>query len=1091
MDSAIFFARGEESHRLASLVAVYRGVMLYGDSGAGKSSLINAGLLPRVVDRGLDPERIRVQPRRGQELVIERIATSDGGETVLPSLFAEDDAAPQAVVSLEAFEERLADLPESAKPLLVFDQFEEILTLFDEVEAGELRDELVGLLVRMLRGSTPVKIVFSFREDYLGRLAELLAECPELIDQSLRLAPPSAESLWTIIRGPFEDGSVQFSHELTPRLAERLRVALEERFGAGDVSLSEVQTVCLRLWESDDPDALLTSKGVQGLLEDYLGEALEALPPATRAAAIALLSEMVTSAGTRNVVSAEDLVHRVHGEEGISRKRLDTALVQLERESRLVRRERRRDLYLYELTSEFLVPWISKRRAELERQQHRRKERRRLLAACGLAIVAVAVAVLALLVLMKEHKLRQETAQATYLGLTSDAQSELGRRPDVAMLLLIAAHHTRAEFAAQNSLLAALQAARRAGTVGILHGHTDPVERVAFSHDPNVLASAGADKTIRFWNVTNHRMLGAPLHAEDAPVFSMAFSNDGKMLASGSFDDIRLWNAGRRSELYRLQPRGTGAVTSLAFSPGDKQLAYGALGGQVVLWDIAQRQGHPLRAAVGAVRSVAFTRDGRILAASGNHGFQLFDANTGRALDKAVDYAPRATLYSVAFSPDGKLLATGTNKQVILWNVQTRGQIAGLSGPTGVVNGVAFNPGGDTLAAGSADGDVWLWDTRTHEALRSSPLVGHAAGVTDVTFSSNGRILASASADRTIRLWSVAAKESQLARFAIHHNIVRGFAFSPNGRELASADINGVILVSDLASRRTVARMRDATGVYSLAFAPGGLLVSGDAHGKIVFWNVRTGMPQGQSLSADDGTVFTLALSPNGKILASAGADKVVHLWDVATRKLVRVLRGHRAAIYSLAFSPDGRLLASGSDDRTVLFWNVATGLQHGKPLIHTNGVFSVAFSSGGGLLATGSADDTVRLWNVHTRTELEGSPLTGHSSLVRSVAFAPRGATLASGSSDRTIRLWDVSTQSQLGAPLTGSLGSVEAVAFGRSGMLASSGSEGAVRTWGVVSSPSYGELQTEVCRFVGSGLSDAEWTQYAPHIHHTNVCQ
>lgn len=1090
MDSAIFFARGEESHRLASLVAVYRGVMLYGDSGAGKSSLINAGLLPRVIERGLEPERIRVQPRRGQELVIERIATSDEGEAALPSLFADDDGAPQAVVSLEDFEERLADLPGSARPLLIFDQFEEILTLFDEVEAGGLRDELVGLLVRLLRGSAPVKMLFSFREDYLGRVTELLAECPELIDQSLRLAPPSPESLWTIIRGPFEDGSVKFSHELSPSLAERLRVALAERFGAGDVSLSEVQTVCLRLWESDDPDALLSAKGVQGLLEDYLGEALEALPPPTRAAAIALLSEMVTSAGTRNVVSAEDLVHRVHGEEGISRKRLDAALVQLERESRLVRRERRRDLYLYELTSEFLVPWISKRRAELEQQQHRRKERRRLLAACGLALVALAVAVLALLVVRNEHKLRKETQQATYLGLTADAQAQLSRRPDVAMLLLIAAHHTRPEFAAQNSLLAALQAAKRAGTVGILHGHSDAVEQIAFSHDPKVLASASADKTIRFWNVTTHQMLGAPLRAEDAPVFSMAFSNDGKMLASGSFDDIRLWKVDRRSELFRLRLRGTGAVTSIAFAPGDRQLAYGGLGGQVVLWDITQRSGHPLPAAVGAVRSVAFTRDGRILAASGNHGFQLFDADTGQALDGPIDYAPQATLYSVAFSPDGKTLATGTNKQIILWDVHTHGELGRLSGPTGVVNGVAFNPRGDTLAAGSADGDVWLWNAHTRQTLPSSPLVGHTAGVTDVAFSSDGRILASASADRTIRLWSVAAKENQVSRFAIHHNIVRGFAFSGDGRELASADINGVILVSDPASGRTIARMRDASGVYSLTFAPGGLLVSGDAKGKIVFWNVRTGRPKGPPLSADGGTVFTLALSPDGKILASAGADKMVHLWDVATRKPVRVLRGHRAAIYSVAFSPDGRELASGSDDRTILLWNVATGHQVGMPLVQTNGVFSVAFSPNGRVLATGSADDTVRLWDVQTRSELEGSPLTGHASLVRSVAFGPRGATLASGSSDRTIRLWDVSTQSELGAPLTGSLGSVEAVAFSGTGMLASSGGEGAVRTWGVISSPSYDELQNDVCRFVGSGLSDAEWSQYAPHIHPTKVC-
>ena len=85
LDHAIFFAREGETHHLASLVAVYRGVMLYGDSGAGKSSLINAGLLPEATRLGFQPERVRVQPRIGEELVVERIATDDdeGGDYLL------------------------------------------------------------------------------------------------------------------------------------------------------------------------------------------------------------------------------------------------------------------------------------------------------------------------------------------------------------------------------------------------------------------------------------------------------------------------------------------------------------------------------------------------------------------------------------------------------------------------------------------------------------------------------------------------------------------------------------------------------------------------------------------------------------------------------------------------------------------------------------------------------------------------------------------------------------------------------------------------------------------------------------------------
>ncbi|HEV2918263.1 MAG TPA: hypothetical protein VG673_03325, partial [Actinomycetota bacterium] len=137
---------------------------------------------------------------------------------------------------------------------------------------------------------------------------------------------------------------------------------------------------CLRLWQADDPESLFYRRGVQGVLEDYVWESLERFPDDLRYGAIALLGQMVTSSGTRNVISAQDLIERVRLEEGddIPEERLEQALEALEGETRLVRRERRRDLYLYEITSEFLVPWIARRREELIRAQERIRERRKL-----------------------------------------------------------------------------------------------------------------------------------------------------------------------------------------------------------------------------------------------------------------------------------------------------------------------------------------------------------------------------------------------------------------------------------------------------------------------------------------------------------------------------------------------------------------------------------------------------------------------------------------------------------------------------------------------------------------------------------------
>ncbi|MDP8909323.1 MAG: ATP-binding protein, partial [Chloroflexota bacterium] len=270
-DHPIFFAREEESRLLASLVAVYRGVFLYGDSGNGKSSLVNAGLLPQIRGLGFSALRVRVQPRAGEELVIESIAISDDGGELLPNVLEPDDDSPRTVLSIKQFEQRIREASTAHRPLIVFDQFEEILTLFDD--AVEQRQALAELIVRLLGDPLPVKLLFAFREDYLGRVKQLLAARPELVDQALRLGPPSAQALQTIIRGPFERFPGRYERELDSELAQQLGSALAERFRSGEVSLSEVQTVCLRMWRSPDPAALLAAKGVQGLLEDELGEA--------------------------------------------------------------------------------------------------------------------------------------------------------------------------------------------------------------------------------------------------------------------------------------------------------------------------------------------------------------------------------------------------------------------------------------------------------------------------------------------------------------------------------------------------------------------------------------------------------------------------------------------------------------------------------------------------------------------------------------------------------------------------------------------------------------------------------------------------
>lgn len=396
VDSPIFCAREREVQKLFRMITIYRGVLLYGTSGVGKSSLMNAGLLREAIEGGLSPERIRVQPRLEQEVIVERIPlTPNDQPPYVRSVFApEGSREPRVVLSAGELPARLRKVEEGTYPLLIFDQFEEFITLFEEAplakdreEAAKAQDILLGVLTELLRDhSFPVKLLFSFREDYLAKLNNLFARYPALTDQYLRLVPPDKSALPVIIRGPFKDERLRnhFGRELSEEVAAELVREIEEHRPGGPVNLSEVEIASLRLWESPDPAALLKQRKVQGLLEDYLQDSLQRLG-SLRDPAVALLSPMVTGRGTRNVILEEDLLIRVEKEEKLPEARLRLALEALEKKTGLVRRERRNDNYFYEIVSEFLVPWI--RREKQDREQRVENRRFLLWVSAGTALV--------------------------------------------------------------------------------------------------------------------------------------------------------------------------------------------------------------------------------------------------------------------------------------------------------------------------------------------------------------------------------------------------------------------------------------------------------------------------------------------------------------------------------------------------------------------------------------------------------------------------------------------------------------------------------------------------------------------------------
>ena len=294
-------------------------------------------------------------------------------------------------------------------------------------------------------------------------------------------------------------------------------------------------------------------------------------------------------------------------------------------------------------------------------------------------------------------------------------------------------------------------------------------------------------------------------------------------------------------------------------------------------------------------------------------------------------------------------------------------------------------------------------------------LKGHTDSVNTVAFSPDSTTLASGSSDGTVKLWDASRREF-LATLEAHAYPVRAVAFSRDGT-LASASWNDAIKLWDVTTRKETATLE---GIAPLAFSrDGSVLASGSDNRRITLWDVRT-LEKIATLEGHTEQINAVAFSPDGSLLASGSGyfdseDQTVRLWDVDRREQIATYE-HAGAIWSVAFSPDGTILASavGLPDNAVRLWDVRTRREVTR-LWHSGAVLAVAFSRGASILASGFTSDRgdgkVALYDPLT-TELIGIflPFRPRSGGVRSLAISHDETTLAAGTEYHTIELRDVS---------------------------------------------------------------------------------
>jgi WD40 repeat protein len=464
----------------------------------------------------------------------------------------------------------------------------------------------------------------------------------------------------------------------------------------------------------------------------------------------------------------------------------------------------------------------------------------------------------------------------------------------------------------------------------------------------------------------------------------------------------------------------SGLSLSVAYSPDGRLLA-ATDRHDIQLWNTATREKLTrLKGHTDWVYPLVFL-DNKTLASAGgkDRTIRLWDVTSGRQIKVFKGFS--SVIFHMDFSPDRNILAVGQGKIISLRNAQTGQKIAELTGHKKEAYRLSFSPNGEFLASCSVDGEVLLWDVTRRKLLGPIMIGTHGSSSYSIAFYPKSEMLATGDYFGKIRLWNVATRKEIRQLPEKHTAQVFSLAFSPDGKTLASASWDNTIVVWDVISNKSIRILKGhKERVCGLAFSPDGKSLASSSEGELRIWNPYRN-PEFDTLPIDSTRVSIATFSSDKYLLGFVGGDGLTELRDYPSGTLRARWRGLRSKDSFMGLSPDAKTLAAVElmDNSMIRLWDVTSNRSSPRQIdslrLSSKKITALAFSPDGNHLAIGSDDTPVQIWNRTTRLLIRVFHVNKFTAY--SVVFSPDGRYLAyAGGNPGVIRLWDVAAQREAG---------------------------------------------------------------------------